>query len=78
MARILRPGAEFRFASDIADYAEAAIEHAKAHPDFELALTFTSANRTALPDWPMTRYETKAAKAGRTSTFIVLKRKPAP
>ena len=45
MARILRPAAEFRFASDIADYAEAAIEHATAHPDFDLALTFTSANR---------------------------------
>jgi tRNA (guanine-N7-)-methyltransferase len=75
MARILRPGAEFRFASDIADYAEAAVEHAKTHPDFELAQTFTSADRTALPDWPVTRYETKAVKAGRSSTFIVLKRK---
>jgi tRNA (guanine-N7-)-methyltransferase len=75
LARILRPGAEFRFASDIADYAEAAIEHTKAHRDFELAQTFTSADRAALPDWPVTRYETKAAKAGRTSTFIVLRRK---
>ncbi len=76
MARILRPGAEFRFASDIADYAEAATGYAKAHPDFDLALTFTSANRDALPDWPITRYETKAGRAGRSSTFIVLKRKP--
>jgi tRNA (guanine-N7-)-methyltransferase len=74
LARILRPGAEFRFASDIADYAEAAIEHAKAHRDFELAQTFTSADRAALPDWPVTRYETKAVKAGRSSTFIVLRR----
>jgi len=78
MARILRPGAEFRFASDIADYAEAAIEHANAHPDFELVLTFTPAHRTALQDWPVTRYETKAGKAGRASTFLVLKRKPLP
>jgi len=76
MARILRPGAEFRFASDIADYAEATMAHATAHPDFELALTFTSANRDALPDWPITRYETKAAREGRPATFIVLKRKP--
>ncbi len=75
MARILRPGAEFRFASDIADYAEAAIEHAHAHPGFELASVFTSVNRDAIPDWPITRYETKAGKAGRSSTFIVLKRK---
>lgn len=75
MARLLRPGAEFRFASDIADYAEAAIEHALHHPHFELALTFTSAARDTLPDWPITRYETKAAKEGRPATFIVLKRK---
>ncbi len=74
MARLLRPGAEFRFASDIADYAEAAIEHTLHHPDFELALTFTSANRDTLPDWPVTRYETKAMREGRSSTFIVLKR----
>ena len=75
MARILRPDAEFRFASDIADYAEDAIEHALHHPDFDLALTFSSANRDTLPDWPLTRYETKAARAGRSSTFIVLKRR---
>jgi tRNA (guanine-N7-)-methyltransferase len=74
MARILRPGAEFRFASDIADYAEEAIEHVKAHHDFQLTQTFTSADRSTLPDWPMTRYEAKAVKAGRPSTFIVLRR----
>jgi tRNA (guanine-N7-)-methyltransferase len=77
MARILRPGAEFRFASDLADYAEAAIEHAKAHRDFELAEAFTPAERTALPDWPVTRYETKAVRAGRSPAFIVLRRKAA-
>ncbi len=76
MARILLPAAELRFASDIADYAEAAIEHARRHPDFELAPAFTSANRDSVPDWPITRYETKAGKAGRTSTFVVLKRRP--
>ncbi len=76
MAGLLRPGAEFRFASDIADYAEAAIGHAQAHPDFELALTFTTAARDTLPDWPATRYEAKAMREGRSSTFIVLKRKP--
>ncbi len=74
-ARLLRPGADFRFASDIADYAEAAIEQGEAHPDFELAQVFTSANRAAVPDWPVTRYEEKAGKQGRQSTFIVLRRK---
>jgi tRNA (guanine-N7-)-methyltransferase len=78
MARLLKAGSEFRFASDIADYAEDAIAHAKAHPDFDLALTYTSAERETLPDWPVTRYETKAMREGRSSTFIVLKRKPVP
>jgi tRNA (guanine-N7-)-methyltransferase len=74
LARLLRVGAELRFASDIADYAEAAIEHAEAHPDFELAQIFTSANRTTAPDWPVTRYEQKASEQGRSSTFITLRR----
>jgi tRNA (guanine-N7-)-methyltransferase len=75
LSRVLRPGAELRFASDIADYAEAAIEHAKSHPDFELERVFTSANREAVPDWPITRYEEKARKEGRVSTFVTLRRK---
>ncbi len=73
-SRLLRPGSELRFASDIADYAEAAIEHVTAHPDFEVAQIFTSANREAVPDWPITRYEKKASKQGRSSTFISIRR----
>ncbi len=73
-SRLLRPGAELRFASDIADYAEAAIEHAAGHADFEVAQVFTSANREAAPDWPITRYERKASKQGRSSTFISIRR----
>jgi tRNA (guanine-N7-)-methyltransferase len=75
LGSLLRPGAELRFASDIADYAEAAVEHANAHPEFEVVHIFTSANREALPDWPMTRYEKKASKEGRSSTFISMRRR---
>jgi len=75
LGRLLRSGAELRFASDIADYADAAQEHAKAHPAFELAQIFTSADRDAAPNWPVTRYEQKAAKQGRSSTFISLRRR---
>ncbi len=75
LSGLLRAGAELRFASDIADYAEAAIELAKAHPDFELVRIFTTANRDAMPDWPITRYEQKALKQGRPATFVVLRRK---
>ena len=72
---LLRPGAELRFASDIADYAEAAIEHATAHPDFEVGGDFTSSNRATASDWPVTRYEEKASKQGRSSTFISMRRR---
>ena len=74
LGRVLRPGAELRFASDIADYAEAAIEHANAHPDFEVVGIFTSSNRATASDWPVTRYEEKASKQGRSSTFISMRR----
>jgi tRNA (guanine-N7-)-methyltransferase len=75
LSRVLSPGAEFRFASDIADYAEDVIAHMTAHPAFEIVRTFTPENRTCVPDWPITRYEAKANKAGRSSTFIVMRRK---
>ena len=74
LGRVLRPGAELRFASDIADYAEAAIEHANAHPDFEVVGIFTSEYRATASDWPVTRYEEKASKQGRSSTFISMRR----
>ncbi len=75
LGRVLRPGAELRFASDIADYAEAAIEHATAHPDFEVVGMFTSEYRATASDWPVTRYEEKASKQGRSSTFISMRRR---
>jgi tRNA (guanine-N7-)-methyltransferase len=75
IARVLAEGGEFRFASDIADYAESALEVAKAHPAFEIDKVFTSANRLAVPDWPVTRYETKANEAGRSSTFLIFRKK---
>jgi len=74
LGRVLRPGVEIRFASDIADYAEAALEHATAHPDFEVVGIFTSSNRATASDWPVTRYEEKASKQGRSSTFISMRR----
>ncbi len=74
IARVLVAGGEFRFASDIADYAESALETVKMHPAFEITQVFTSANRSAVPDWPVTRYEAKANQAGRSATFIIFKR----
>jgi tRNA (guanine-N7-)-methyltransferase len=74
LSRALAPGGEFRFASDIADYAEDVLAEVKARPDFELIRIFTSQEREGVLDWPVTRYEAKAAKAGRGSIFLTLRR----
>lgn len=74
IVRLLRPGGEFRFASDIADYAEFARDIGEAHPGLRLDAHFTSRNRDAMPGWPETRYERKARQAGRDSDFLLFRR----
>jgi tRNA (guanine-N7-)-methyltransferase len=59
-ARVLRPGGEFRFASDDAGYAAWTLERALAHPDF-VWIAERPADFVARPaHWPPTRYEAKA------------------
>ncbi len=74
IASLLRPGGEFRFASDIADYAETALELGQAHPALTLAARFTTADRDTVFGWPQTRYEQKALREGRASTFLIFRR----
>lgn len=71
-ARILKPGAELRFASDDAAYVEWTLEHMAAAPDFALA------SRTRGADWPETRYEAKARAAGAVCSYLTFVRRPAP
>jgi tRNA (guanine-N7-)-methyltransferase len=59
LARILRPGAELRFASDDAGYLAYALERLMAHPAFVWTAAGPSDWRTRTPDWPPTRYEAK-------------------
>ena len=59
-ARILKSGAELRFASDDAGYAEWTLERALAHPAFLWSAKGPSDWRARPADWPQTRYETKA------------------
>ncbi|MBV8799347.1 MAG: tRNA (guanosine(46)-N7)-methyltransferase TrmB [Alphaproteobacteria bacterium] len=59
LARVLKPSAELRFASDDADYAEWTLEHLMAHPAFDWTAT-RATDWQARPDgWPPTRYEAK-------------------
>jgi tRNA (guanine-N7-)-methyltransferase len=59
IARILKPGAEFRFASDDAGYVAYTLERLMAHPAFVWTANGPSDWNTRPADWPPTRYETK-------------------
>ncbi|WP_298960018.1 tRNA (guanine(46)-N(7))-methyltransferase TrmB [uncultured Methylobacterium sp.] len=74
IARVLRPGGEFRFASDIDDYAGWTLVRAARCP----ALRWTAARATdwtaPWPDWPGTRYEVKMSATGRRPTYLTFRR----
>lgn len=74
LARVLKPGAEFLFASDIAHYAAWTLEHLARNPDFEWTAETAADWRNAPPGWPGTRYEEKALKAGRTPAYLTFRR----
>ena len=59
LARILKPGAELRFASDDAGYLAYALERLMAHPAFTWTAAGPSDWRARTPNWPPTRYEAK-------------------
>ncbi|HEY5239517.1 MAG TPA: tRNA (guanosine(46)-N7)-methyltransferase TrmB [Rhizomicrobium sp.] len=59
-ARILKSGAELRFASDDAPYMEWTLERLMAHPAFAWPARGPSDWQTRPEDWPPTRYEAKA------------------
>jgi tRNA (guanine-N7-)-methyltransferase len=74
IARILRPGGELRFATDIPDYAAWTLAHLLRSPDF--AWTAETADDWRLP-WPgyaATRYERKAIQAGRRPCYLTFRR----
>jgi tRNA (guanine-N7-)-methyltransferase len=60
LARILKPCAELRFASDDADYLAWTLERLIAHPAFAWTAEQASDWTTRPADWPQTRYEAKA------------------
>jgi tRNA (guanine-N7-)-methyltransferase len=62
LARVLKPGAELRFATDDKSYLPYALERLMAHPDFDWLAEGPAGWKTRPSDWPPTRYETKAIK----------------
>jgi tRNA (guanine-N7-)-methyltransferase len=59
LARVMKPGAELRFASDDPGYVEWTLERLMAHPSFEWTAARAADWQTRPLDWPPTRYEAK-------------------
>ena len=76
MARILRDDAEFFVATDHPVYCRWALSHLQRHPDFDWTACRADDWKTPPADWPGTRYEAKAIKAGRVPSYLSFVRKP--
>lgn len=74
LARILRPGGEFRFATDIDDYAGWTLARVLRSPDFRWTAERADDWRKPWAGWPGTRYEDKARREGRTSAYLTFER----
>ena len=74
VARVLRPGGEFRFASDIDDYVGWTLARVFAEPRLDW-LAREAADWTLPWDgWHRTRYEAKAIREGRVPTYLRFRR----
>ena len=73
-ARVLKPGAEFRFASDIDTYVDWALRHCRDHPAFEWKDESAGDWCTPWNNWPGTRYEAKAFREGRVPRYLTFGR----
>jgi tRNA (guanine-N7-)-methyltransferase len=75
LARILKPGGELRFATDIADYAAYALARVMRSNDFVWTAEQASDWRNPWPDFHATRYEAKAKREGRTPAYFIFRRR---
>jgi len=70
LARAIRPGGSFRFASDVPDYVGWTLAEVRAHGAFQWTAKCADDWRKPYPHWPGTRYEAKALEAGRVPTYL--------
>jgi tRNA (guanine-N7-)-methyltransferase len=69
LARVLKPGSVFRFATDIEDYADWTLAHVLREPQFSFAPGRPGSWHEPYPGWQPTRYEEKARAEGRMLSF---------
>jgi tRNA (guanine-N7-)-methyltransferase len=74
LARILRVGGEFRFVSDIPDYAAWTLERLLRSPSFTWTAERADDWRLPWPGFTSTRYEAKALREGRSGCYLVFRR----
>lgn len=74
LARVIRPGGELRFATDIPSYGDWALRHLADHPDFTWTARRADDWRIAWDGWTSTRYEQKALAAGRVPNYFIFER----
>jgi tRNA (guanine-N7-)-methyltransferase len=70
LARVMRPGAELRVATDIGDYARTILQAISHQSAFRWTAAGPSDWRVQGADWPVTRYQQKAIREGRCSYFL--------
>ncbi|GGH34066.1 tRNA (guanine-N(7)-)-methyltransferase [Alsobacter metallidurans] len=75
LARILRPGGSFWFASDIDHYVGWVLARVLRSPDFAWEAERAADWREPYPGWPSTRYEAKALREGRTPSYLRIRRR---
>ena len=75
IARILKPRAEFRFASDIADYTAWTLVRLLRSSDFIWPAERADDWRLPWPGFDSTRYEVKAKREGRQPCYLTFRRR---
>jgi tRNA (guanine-N7-)-methyltransferase len=70
LARVMQPGAELRIATDWDDYATWILEHLLPHPAFTWQAERASDWTQPWEEWIPTRYEQKARREGRTTSYF--------
>jgi len=74
-ARIMKPGAELRMASDDSGQIRWMLEQTLPHPAFEWLASGPADWRVRPSDWPATRYEEKALAEGRRASYLRFRRR---
>ena len=75
-ARLMKDGAEFRFASDHMDYVRWTLEQVLRHLSFAWLVCGAGDWRQPPPDWIETRYEAKAFRRGENPVYLRFCRRP--